>query len=126
MTTAQYYPSGRFWAVCILLAALALGPHAPVAAAQGQPRTFTGDVTIAGSIPGRFLATVGPDGRAVAYLTATDDAGNPGSSMRFVGRLDGNRIRAVATDGTTLSGTVHGGRVVGTVGSVGWTGVVNV
>jgi hypothetical protein len=124
MKAASYYSARRFWAVCLLLAALGLGFDTRSAAAQGQAQTFTGAVTISGSIPARFLATVAPDGSVVVYLTAPDTAGDSGSAMRFVGRFDGNRIRAVARDRTELTGTVHGGRVVGTVGSLGWGGIV--
>jgi hypothetical protein len=124
MKTATYYPTRHFWAVCVLLAALVLGFDARPAAAQGQAQTFTGDVTISGNIPARFVATVAPDGSVVVYLTAPDTAGGSGSAMRFVGRFDGNRIRAVARDRTELTGTVHRDRVVGTVGNLGWGGVV--
>jgi len=42
-----------------------------------------------------------------------------------VGEFTGNRLRAVGRDGTELTSTVHGGRVVGTVGSVGWAGTMS-
>ena len=124
MKTTRNYSTRHLWAVCLLLAALMLGFDARPAAAQGQAQTFAGDVTISGNIPARFVATVAPDGSVVVYLTAADTAGSPGVSTRFVGRFDGNRIRAVARDRTELTGTVHGGRAVGTVGSLGWGGVV--
>jgi hypothetical protein len=125
MKTTTLYGQGPALGLRMLLAVVALGFAAGPASAQEPVRVLAGDITIASTIAARFTLVVAPDGGAIASLATEDSPGYEHRSQWFVGQSTGNRLRAVGRDGTDLTSTVHGGRVVGTVGNVGWSGTVS-
>jgi hypothetical protein len=114
----------------VLSSGLAHASPAPSASSQTpapgvqQARTFVGNVSGLQNIDAKFVAVVGPNGNAVAYLSSNDQAWNQQYSKWYVGQASGGRLTARASDGTELTGTLQGNTVTGTVAGGQWTGTL--
>jgi hypothetical protein len=107
----------------LLLAVLCLvGFGASASAQQDEVRTFVGNIAGLENIDARFGGAIAPNGNAVAFLGSRDGNWNRQNSKWYVGRVSGNTLSARAQDGTTLTLSLQGNQITGTLGGGQWIG----
>jgi hypothetical protein len=102
---------------------------APSAGAQQTPtpeqaRTFVGNIAGLENIGAKFVVIVSPERRAGAFLGSQDDNFNRTYAKWYIGDVNGNSLVATAQDGTQLNLTLQGNTVTGTVAGGQLTGTV--
>jgi hypothetical protein len=109
----------------LLVVAVTLGSTGVgTAAAQGEVRTSIGTLSDTRNTTARFVAIIAANGRAVVYLTSDNPDWNGQFSKWFVGHSDGIRLFARSNDGTEVTAFLWGNRLVGTLGTIGWSGTL--
>lgn len=94
-------------------------------AAQDEVRTSIGTLSDTQNVTARFVAIIAANGRAVLYLVSDNPDWNWRYSRWFASRADGIRLFARSNDGTEATAFLWGNRLVGTLGTIGWSGTLS-
>jgi hypothetical protein len=111
------------WLLLVVLVTLGSTGVGTVAA-QDEVRTSIGTLSDTRNVTARFVAIIAANGRAVLYLVSENPDWNWQYSRWFVGQADGIRLAARSNDGTEATAFLWGNRLVGTLGSIGWSGTL--
>jgi hypothetical protein len=118
--------TGRVWRWFAVVTLILVGlPGSTAAQGEREAQVYVGNIAGLESIDAKFAAVVSVDnGQAVAFLASRDPAWNAANSKWFSGVASGGTLTARADDGTTLTGSVVGNRVEGTLGAGRWVGTL--
>jgi hypothetical protein len=114
----------RTWLLVALFAVPLVSRSVGPTVAQEEVRTAIGTIADSRSVGARFVAILDANGRAVVYFVSDNDGWNRQFSKWFVGQVSGNRLRARSDDGTEVTASLVGNQLVGTMGSLGWSGTL--